>query len=74
MTIKQTDIIKVESLEALEYFYSKFKKTCDKHKEERGDRFEYNINPDFDKLELEVTLSFLEPQNNDSTERDPHLN
>lgn len=74
MTITQTDRLKVETLQDLEYFYSKFKTTCERYKKERGDKFEYSIDPDYDNLELEVTLNFLESDYNDYTERDPQLN
>jgi hypothetical protein len=74
MTIKQVDVLKVGSIEELEYFYSKFIKTCERYKEQRGDGFQFTIDPDYDKLELEVTLNFLDLDTNDYTERDPQLN
>lgn len=74
MTITQSDILKVDSLEALDFFYDKFSEKCNLYKEQRGEKFNFKIIPNFETLELEVKMEFLEEESDDNTERNPQLN
>jgi poly-D-alanine transfer protein DltD len=74
MIITKTETLKVDSLDALNFFYERFKETCEKYKEQRQDRFNYIIEPNFDDLELTIEMNFIEKENVNNTEGDPRLN
>jgi len=72
--ITQEDILDVNSVAALDYFYNKFEKRCAQFKETKGDDFIYIIEPDYENLKLKVFFELNVPEENDYTERDPQLN
>lgn len=73
MEISQIEIIECDDLETLDRAYNKFKGICDRYKDTMGDRFTYKLDPNYDKLELNVTLNF-EQEDDDYSEGNSQLN
>ena len=72
--ISQIETVVFHDLETLDRIYGKFKMICEKYKDIMGDKFIYKLDPDYDKLELEITTEFTELPEDDYTEGDPQLN
>ena len=71
---EQKEVAIFESLEKLDEYYEKFKDALDRYKEVRGDKFTYELDPDYDKLELTISFTLNLKKEDDYSERDPQLN
>lgn len=70
--VSQVETLGFQSLDDMAEAQATFDKICSEYKSVMKKRFTYKIEPDYEKLELNITLNFI--QEDDYTERNTQLN
>lgn len=69
----QEEVIRCRDLDALSEAETSFNKICKTYKDVMKDNFEYDIDVDYETLDISIKMEFKQEEN-DNSEGDPKLN